>query len=181
MHPYTAAVFARLSSARSNLRAAVEAVPPQARGQKPAPDRWSVNDVVEHLSLVETLFAQRIAGAIDKARQDGLGGEEASERVLLPAEIEVRVADRENRRTAPEAARPTGTLDAAVAWERIEQARAVLHDTIAAADGLALSTVTESHPAFGTLTVYQFAELIAAHEARHTAQVREIASQLATA
>ena len=181
MHPYTAAVFDRLSSARANLRAAVDAVPLQARSQKPAPDRWSVNEVVEHLSLVETLFTQRIAATIDKARQEGLDAERAPERALLPAEIETRVADRENRRTAPEAARPTGTLDAATACERIEQARAVLHDTIAAADGLALSTVMESHPAFGALTVYQFAELIAAHEARHTAQVREIASQLATA
>lgn len=179
MHPYTAAVFDRLSSARANLRAAVDAVPPQVRSHKPAPDRWSVNEVVEHLSLVETLFTQRIAGAIDKARQDGLGDEQAPERALLPADIETRVADRENRRTAPEAARPTGTLDSVTAWERLEQARAVLSDTIAAADGLALSTVMESHPAFGALTVYQFAELIAAHEARHTAQVREIAATLA--
>ena len=181
MHPYTAAVFGRLGSARANLRAAVDAVPPQVRSQKPAPDRWSVNEVVEHLSIVETLFTQRIAGAIEKARQEGLGAEEAPERASLPAEIEARVADRQNRRTAPEAARPTGTLDSATAWERVEQARAVLHDTIAAADGLALSTVMESHPAFGALDVYQFAELIAAHEARHTAQVHEIASQLATA
>jgi len=181
MHPYIAAVFDRLGSARANLRAAVDAVPPQVRSHKPAPDRWSVNEVVEHLSIVETLFTQRIAGAIDKARQDGLGDEQAPERTLLPADVETRVADRENRRTAPEAARPTGTLDAVTAWERVEQARAVLHDTIAAADGLALSTVMESHPAFGALTVYQFAELIAAHEARHTAQVKEIAATLATA
>jgi uncharacterized damage-inducible protein DinB len=181
MHPYTAAVFDRLNSARANLRAAVDAVPSQVRGQKPTVDRWSVNDVVEHLSLVETLFTQRIAGAIDKARQEGLGAEQAPERAVLPADIETRVADRENRRVAPEAARPTGTLDAATAWQRVERSRAVLHETIAAADGLALSTVLESHPAFGALTVYQFAELIAAHEARHTAQVKEIASQLATA
>ena len=181
MHPYTIAVFGRLSAARAHLRAAVEAVPPQARAQKPAADRWSINEVLEHLSLVEALFTQRIAGAIDKARQEGLGPEQAPDRAPLPANIEAIVANRENRRQAPEAARPQGTLDAGTAWERVEQARAVLHDTITAADGLALSTVIESHPFFGPLTVYQFAELIAAHEGRHTAQVREIAVQLVEA
>jgi len=181
MHPYVTAVFDRLSSARAELRAAVEAVPPQARASKPAPERWSVNEVVEHLSLVETLFTQRIAAAIDKARQEGLGSEQAAERALLPTSIETMVADRINRRTAPEAARPQGNLDAATAWQRLEQARAVLRDTIEAADGLALSTVIESHPFFGPLTVYQFAELIAAHEGRHTAQVKEIAAEVAVA
>ena len=181
MHPFTTAVFDRLSATRAGLRAAVEGVPAQIRGQKPAPDRWSVNEVLEHLSLVETLFTQRISGAIDKARQEGLGPEQASERAVLPADIETRVADRTNPRTAPEAARPHGNLDADTAWRRVEQARAVLHDTIAAADGLALGTVMESHPFFGPLTVYQFAELIAAHEGRHTAQVKEIAAQLAPA
>ena len=181
MHPFTTAVFDRLSAARADLRAAVEAVPPPMRAHKPGPDRWSVNEVLEHLSLVETIFTQRIAAAIDKARQEGLPLEQAPERAMLPADIETRVADRSNPRTAPEAARPQGNLDAAAAWQRVEQARAVLRDTIAAADGLALSTVIESHPFFGALTVYQFAELIAAHEGRHTAQVREIAAKLAPA
>ena len=181
MHPYTTAVFDRLTSARATLRAAVETIPPQARGHQPVADRWSVNQVLEHLSLVESLFTHRIAGAIEKARQEGLGPEQATERAPLPANIETIVADRENRRQAPEAARPQGNLDSDTAWQRIEQARAVLHDTIVAADGLALSTVIESHPFFGPLTVYQFAELIAAHEARHTAQIRELAAALATA
>jgi len=179
MHPFTIAVFDRLSESRGNLRAAVEAVPPAARAQKPAPERWSINEVLEHLSLVESLFTQRIATAIDKAREEGLGLEQASERAPLPAHIEAIVADRSNARTAPEPARPQGNLDATTAWHRVEQSRAVLRDTIAAADGLALSTVTESHPAFGALTVYQFVELIAAHEGRHTAQIREITAKLA--
>src|ERR1044071_637527 len=116
MHPFTIAVFDRLSEPRANLRAAVEAVPPAARAQKPAPDRWSINEVLEHLSLVETLFTNRIATAIDKARDEGLGLEQASERAPLPANIETIVADRSNPRTAPEAARPQGNLDATTAW-----------------------------------------------------------------
>jgi hypothetical protein len=44
--------------------------------------------------------------------------------------------------------------------------------------GLALSTVTHEHRFFGKLNVYQWVDLIAGHEGRHTAQLREIAAQV---
>ena len=46
------------------------------------------------------------------------------------------------------------------------------------ADGRALSGVIHEHPFFGPLNVYQWVELIAAHEMRHVAQVREAAMAL---
>jgi hypothetical protein len=50
---------------------------------------------------------------------------------------------------------------------------------VTAADGLALSRVIHEHPRFGALNVYQWAGFLAAHESRHTQQIRDIASQLA--
>ena len=181
MHPYVTAVSARLDAARAALQSAVEAVPPRVRRERPAAGRWCVNEVLEHLSMVEGTFTQRIAAAIDTARRAGLGPEHAPARTPLPANIEAIIADRVNRRTAPELVQPRGGVDASAAWERVERTRAVLHDTLRAADGLALSEVTQTHPFFGTLDTYQFAELIAAHEARHTEQIKEIAAQLAHA
>ena len=49
---------------------------------------------------------------------------------------------------------------------------------VLSADGLALSGVIHDHPFFGPLNVYQWVELIAAHEMRHVAQMREAAAQL---
>ena len=73
---------------------------------------------------------------------------------------------------------PTGGLDEAAAWAAVERSRALMRDTISAADGLALSQVTHSHPVFGTLTVYQLAELMANHEVRHSKQIAGIAEEL---
>ena len=36
-----------------------------------------------------------------------------------------------------------------------------------------------THPFFGTMTLYQFVELMAAHEGRHTEQIKDIARALA--
>ena len=49
MHPHLDAALSRLDESRAALRAAVEAVPAALRTRKPAQDRWSVAEVLEHL------------------------------------------------------------------------------------------------------------------------------------
>jgi len=178
MHPHLTQVFSRLDQARSSLRSSVDAVPPPLRQQRPAPERWSAAEVLEHLSMVERLFAGRVASAIDVACAAGLGAEMAG-RTPLPEPIEARMADRLKTRSAPDAVRPTGTVDDGTAWAAIEDGHSTLRALVGSADGLALSQVTIDHPAFGSMSVYQWVELIAAHEARHAAQIREIAAALA--
>jgi DinB family protein len=177
MHSHLAEVFSRLDRSRAALRAAIDTVPHAVRETRPAPDRWSTAEVVEHLSRVEAIFGGRIEQAIQG--RAGALARESAQRVALPAPIEARMADRVNRRTAPEPAHPTGTLSCEAAWAAFEAGHTRFRAVVGAADGLALSEVTVDHPFFGTLTIYQWIELMAAHEGRHTEQIREIAAALA--
>jgi hypothetical protein len=178
MHPALAEVFARLEGSRAVLRAAVEAVPAHLRDQPPGSDRWSVAGVLEHLSLVDERFTAIVANTIAEARATGLGKEDGSP-PLLPPTVEAMLADRAERRTAPDLLHPRG-LECAAAWERAEAARAAFRLMLSAADGLALSAVIHEHPRFGALNAYQWGGFLAAHESRHAEQIREIASQLAS-
>ena len=177
MHPHALDVFSRLDTARAALRAAVDQVPPALRQQRPGPDRWSAAEVVEHISIVERMFGGRVTEAIVTAHTTGLAAE-AGDRLPLPDAIEMRMADRVNKRTAVEAAQPTGTLDAAAAWQALESGHDRLRQAVAGAEGLALSEVMLTHPFFGEMSVYQFVELMAAHEMRHAEQIAEIANAL---
>jgi DinB superfamily len=177
MHTHLTEVLSRLDRARAGLRASIEAIPSSLQRERPAPDRWSAADVLEHLMLVERLFGGRIITAIDAARSAGLSSE-ANSREPLPDTIERRLADRVNKRQAPDPVQPTGTVDVAAGWVALESGHASLRSAVARADGLALSEVALDHPAFGTMTVYQWIELVAAHEVRHTEQIKEIASAL---
>jgi uncharacterized damage-inducible protein DinB len=177
MHPHLEQVFARLDRSRAALRAAIDSVPREGRQTKPAPDCWSAAEVVEHLSIVERIFGERIEQAI-QARAAALERETA-DRVTLPDAIEARMADRVNKRQAVQAALPTGALSCETAWAAFEQGHQRVYAAVTAADGLALGEVTVDHPFFGTLTIYQWVELMAAHEARHTEQIKEIAASLA--
>jgi hypothetical protein len=178
MHAHLVEVLARLDRSRSQLGAAVETIAVPLRQQRPAPERWSVAEVLEHLSLVERLITGRMADAIAAARGQGLPAENAA-RVPLADAIESRMANRTTRRDAPQATIPTGTIDAAAAWQAIEDGHRRLRALAAAADGLALGEVIFEHPFFGPMTAYQWVELMAAHEGRHTEQIKEIAHAVA--
>jgi hypothetical protein len=176
MHTHLTEVLSRLDQARATLRTAVDTIPPALQQQRPAADRWSAAEVLEHLTLVEKIFGGRIVKAIDTARH-GLSPE-AQPRAPLPHAIEQRMNDRVNKRQAPEVAQPTGQVDVATGWATLESQHMTLRATLAGCNGLALSQVTLDHPFFGTMNVYQWVELMAAHEGRHAEQITEIAAAL---
>ena len=169
--------FANLEQARKALGAAIDRVPEHRRGERPAQDRWSVGEILEHLALVERRFAAIIALRISEALAAGLGPEQ-NRRDPLPPNLQQMLRDRANRRNAPDAVQPTGQLDHAEAWKELERIRQELKATVAGADGLALSTVTHNHPVFGTLNVYQLLDFIAGHEMRHSRQIAGISDAL---
>ena len=176
MHTHLTEVLSRLDAARESLRGAIDTIPAARQRERPSVDRWSAAEVLEHLTLVEKIFGGRIVKALDEART-GLSAE-AHPRTPLPDAIEQRMVDRVNKRQAPETALPTGSVDVAAGWATLEGNHATLRAALAGCDGLALSQVTLDHPFFGAMTVYQWVELMAAHEGRHTEQIREIAAQL---
>ena len=174
MHPHVTDVFTRLDQARATLSAAVDAVPAHLRGQRPGADRWSVAEVLEHLSLVEKRFAGVVATAIAKARDAGLGAETGA-RAPFPEKVSRRMRDRTERRPAPDAVQPSGSVDADTAWSACEHSRQLLRATITDADGLALSQVVQDHHLWGPLDMYHWVELAADHQRRHADQIREVA------
>ena len=178
MPSHLIAALSHLDAATRDLRAAVDAVPASQRGQKPAPTRWSVNEVIEHVAKVEQSFVGAMLAKIEAARAAGLGPEVADP-PMLPEQTRTRLTDRTNPRQAPESVVPTGTVEALTAIQTIEATHLRLKDALVPCDGLALSTVTHDHRFFGTLNVYQWVELLAGHEGRHSAQVREITTQVA--
>jgi hypothetical protein len=173
LHPNVTEVLTELEQARNILRDAVDTVPDSDRAKRPGEGQWSANEVLEHLSMVERRFTGLLALRIQEAKEAGLGTEQNA-RAPIPPELKTMLADRANRRNAPDAVRPTGTLDSRSAWQAVEDARADLCALLCSNQGLSLSTVMHQHPVFGTLNVYQFAELIANHERRHARQIAGI-------
>ena len=162
-----------LETERRALLAAVDRVAPADRDRRPAPDRWSVAEIVEHLAKVEqavaALLATRGREPLPTAMEPAVP--EASERV---AGLRVR----ERRIDAPDALRPSGALSAVDALAALAASRRALLDAARAADPAALEHRTYYHAVLGRLTLRDWLAFVAHHEARHAAQIDEVAAAL---
>lgn len=179
LHPRIHELIEYLTEHRRRLHEAVASVPPSLRERKPAPDQWSVAEVVEHLSLVEHRVAALLARQVTAARANGaLPDPDTSSVVSTYADRDV-VVDRTRRISAPVPVRPTGTVDPSAGTEALIQAHAAMMSSLQNANGVNLAPLMATHPAFGPLNMYHWVISLALHDDRHAAQIREIGKSLA--
>ena len=160
-----------LERTRTLMLAAIAGVSEAQAQKKPAPDRWSVLECVEHLALTERgIFA---------TMQANLKAPEASEaeRAKTKGKAELLgqfMPDRSRKATAPVEVAPRGEFKTlAAARAAFEAARKETIDFVATTD-LPLHAHVTKHFAFGELDVYQWFVLMAGHVERHTKQIHEV-------
>lgn len=138
---------------------------------KAAPDRWSVAEVAEHITISEST----ILGLIQKQFLAAPSAPEKRAEVKGKDElILTAVPDRSRKAQAPEFLKPTNR------WaNREELTKAFGEERKATMDYV--KTTNEDlrdhfgpHPVFGTLDGYQWILLISAHSERHTKQIAEV-------
>src|SRR5690242_9943325 len=101
MHRRLAELVEYLDAARASLLDAASAVPASRFAERPAADRWSAAEVMEHLARVETSCARVIAKRAADARQNGVGAESEDSSVLHVLD-HMPLTDRTKRLEAPE-------------------------------------------------------------------------------
>lgn len=170
MHPRIREVLDHLAAQRAELAAAFESVPRERRGQRPAPDRWSVAEIIEHLAIVEARITRMVSEGVRNADP----GPDPDSSPILPSLDLARLVDRSEKRVAREALHPTSGTTASEGWSALERSRAALLAAVAEFDGLAIDVVRSPHPVLGELNGYQWLAFIGAHEARHAQQIREV-------
>ncbi len=166
------AVVALLDAERANLLAQVERVPAAHRGARVAEGQWSAAEIVEHVARVEGWVAWTIGKRAGEGRTATAA--EIAEGQLTPARaaaVRVRGAKLE----APERVRPTGALTPDEAMTQLAASGAALRLAFRSADSAVLDGAMAPHPFLGPLTMRAWVELIAHHDARHAAQVADVA------
>jgi hypothetical protein len=158
-------IIAVLEAGRQEFLAAIEGLSDAQAAMRPAQERWSVLECVEHIVTVEARFQAWIrAGKALEAAQPNPENE---------ARLTARVTDRTMKAQAPEAVVPTGR------FVTLEEGCSAFH---AARDGSVrmarerggeLYSIGAEHPRFGPMNGMEVLYLIAGHARRHAAQIRE--------
>lgn len=161
----------QLAASRKRLLNLVDGLTAEQWAFRPAEDRWSICDCVEHVTLVE----HRLFGLIGK-RLEGPPENGSEKRPNHPQDDAVAnaVPDRSVRRQAPEPARPTGrwsdTNELLAEFEKARE-RTVRFAEATDAD---LRNYYAPHQAFGDLDCYQWLIVMSLHGERHARQIEEI-------
>jgi hypothetical protein len=138
---------------------------------KPSPERWSIAECAEHITLSDGVLAGMIQDRIMKSpAEEGKRAESAKndEKVLQGVE------DRSQKFKAPEMLQPKAK------WPNAEELMAAFKT--ARDKNIDYIRTTQDplrdhfgpHPAFGKIDGYQWYLLLSGHSMRHTAQIMEV-------
>lgn len=164
-------ILEKLVHAQTVFFRAADAIQPENWTAKSKPEEWCAGELVAHLIMVE----RGIIGGADRVAQKTPKRIPYRKRLHLPLWlVEARVI----RRKSPIPLDPglVGPKE-----EMLAELRAVRERSLAFLDETKsrdLSAYCWPHPFLGVLNIYEWFEMIAAHQLRHTKQIREIAGGL---
>lgn len=172
-----AEIYEAIDESRGRLLASIESLGEGQDVFRPGPDRWSIAEIVEHLSLVEGQIARLFHVMLSKAEAAGASRDEteAAAPFAAPVSIEHFVeALREKKLQAPDRARPGGASTLADSLARLEESRAALHSLRPRLERIDGAALLYPHPAAGPINAYQWLLFVGSHEDRHLLQIEAL-------
>lgn len=158
-----------LVESRDGLLFLVRSLSPTQLNYKPAVNRWSVAENLEHVTLVENRGRGFIETALkqppDPSRRSGYPGSKEGLVTML--------RDRSHPRQGPEQIQPTGRWSHEDLLKEFDTARKRTCELLATATA-DLHAHFSPHPLFGQLSCYQWFLVLGAHCDRHRTQAEEV-------
>jgi hypothetical protein len=138
---------------------------------KPAPDRWSVAEVVEHLAAAEDMLRGMTQEQVMKT--PAIPARDPAELKKIDDGVLAQVPDRSHKLQAPEPLKPTNRFGSpADAEAHFIESRATTEQFLKTTPDLRAHAVDS--PMGMKLDGYEWVLLIAAHSERHTKQILEV-------
>jgi hypothetical protein len=161
-------IFSALATTRRHIYEQVEGLSDEQAKARPAPEIWSVAEIIEHLSnsearmlaLVSKLLGQEAAAAANA------GSSSSSISIQMMTE---RATE---KFTAPAVLQPTGSVPLSESLAKLRESRAALLGLRPRIEATDYSHVTYPHPAFGPLNLYQWLAAVEFHECKHLDQIQ---------
>lgn len=156
-----------LEETRDGVVAAVSGLSDAQMHFKPAPDRWSVAECLEHIALAEDSLMMNVSQNVMKAGP----GTPDRDFAKIDANVLAMIPDRSHKAQAPPQLVPTGR------WTPDETLKRFLASREITIEYMKTTPDLRAHVAdspMGQLDAYEWLLLIGAHSRRHTEQIDEV-------
>src|SRR5947209_2330539 len=169
-------IFETIDKTRERIFKRVEEMSDERLNSRPAPNAWSVTEIVEHLAKIESLLLGMMKVMLTKAESVSEKSDGAHVEFKPFSLDELIERARKEKYTAPESASPGGKEKMSDSLAQLRRSRQELHSLKPRVEAMDLSNVTYRHPAFGPLNFYQWLAFIGVHEERHLRQIESALS-----
>jgi hypothetical protein len=162
-------VIAQLNASREKFVASVAGLSEAQLKFKSAPDRWSIAEVAEHITLTEDLLFSTLT---DKALKTPLTPDK--ERKFTDEQVLAMLTNRSSKFQAPDPLKPSGKwASMAETMKEFDKRRARTIEFVKTTDADMRSHFTPFGPN-GEIDAVQSTLFISGHCERHTAQINEV-------
>jgi hypothetical protein len=157
-----------LESTKKNVQDATKGLSEAQWNFKPAPDRWSVAQVMEHIAAAEDFLRGMVVEKIMKAPADPSRDIKKTDEAVL-----AMIPDRSHKAQAPEPLVPTNRFGSPEgSLKHFLETRATTEDFLKNTPDLRAHAADS--PMGMKLDAYEWVLFIAAHSERHTKQILEV-------
>lgn len=169
-------IYSANQKIRDRFQSVVKGISDAEATVLPEGEPWSIQQIVEHVLMVEFGTSRICAKLLDGAKAAGKTsdgsftlsanfGERAAEIALLKVE-------------APERVQPTGNVTIAESLERLVSSGETIDSMRIELARFDLSGHKFPHPFFGDLTAGEWLVMVGLHEERHTRQIEKIIEKI---
>jgi hypothetical protein len=169
-------IFEVIDETRARLYKLAEGVSDAQAATRPNQNAWTITEIIEHLSIIESRLVQMMTMMLTKAESNGAGKKDAPVRIEPFSFDELAARSRNEKYTAPEPLRPSGKISLAEGLASLRRSREELHAMRPRIEVTDLSTLTYPHPVFGPINFYGWLAFIGLHEERHLRQAEALLS-----
>ncbi len=157
---------------RENFLTVAHDISADEAGTLPDGEKWSIQQIIEHLAIVESNMLRICMKLTDAARE---AGKPASGTFAISPEFGSKMASIADIKVdAPERVYPTGDVTVSESIDRLETSTRSLMALREALEKFEGTDQTFPHPFFGELTAAEWLVVRGAHEHRHTRQIARL-------
>jgi DinB superfamily len=165
-------IFAMIEKMNARFNSSISGLSEAQEKFRPALDRWTIAENVEHISIVNNGFLRLTYKLLKQAEADPKPAREDLQ--MPPLTLTVSGELKEGKMEAPETVRPKGDVPIAQSVIKNQQAIDDLFKLKPRLDPIDLSELNWPHPLLGQLNLYQWLLLLGEHVERHRLQIEGV-------
>lgn len=169
-------IYSANETARESLMAVINGISGEEAAVLPEGETWTIQKIVEHLSMVDFGISRICAKLLDEAKTAGKPSDGAvslssgfREKLALVGSVKVE---------APERVQPTGDISIAEALDKMKANRPAVNAMRSDLEKYDISEPKFPHPYFGDITAAEWMIVAGGHEQRHAAQIERLLAKI---